>query len=111
MEYISFPPNILKQFTHHLGLEELSDLHCSWHTKLPDLAVEFGDHGTVVLTPRQYLSQVEDWHKGTRCIVPFVSEYFNDEEEYETNWIILGVPFLQSLYSVFDMDKETISCE
>lgn len=37
--------------------------------------------------------------------------FFNDGEVHETDWIILGTPFLQSLYSVFDVDNEMISCE
>jgi saccharopepsin len=101
----------MKQLIQHLGLDERDDLDCAWHTELPDLTISFGDHGAVVLTPRQYLSRVEDWNKGTRCVLPFSSMYFNDGEEHETDWIILGTPLLQSLYSVFDIDNEIISCE
>ena len=111
VDYISLPWSIMKQFIQHLGLDERDDLDCAWHTELPNLTVSFGDHGVVVLTPRQYLSQVEDWNKGTRCVLPFSSMYFNDGEEHETDWIILGTPFLQSLYSIFDIDNEMISCK
>jgi hypothetical protein len=44
-------------------------------------------------------------------VVPFSSMYFGDGEKHETDWIILGTPFLQSLYSIFDIDNATISCK
>jgi Eukaryotic aspartyl protease len=101
----------MRPFIRHLGFDERDDLDCVWHAELPDLTVFFGEQGAVVLTPRQYMSRVVDWEKGIRCVLPFSSMYFNDGQEHETDWIILGTPFLQSLYSVFDIDKETISCE
>jgi hypothetical protein len=95
----------------HLDLEERGDLDCTWHTKLPELTTSFGYYGSVALKPRQYLSQVDDFDKGTRCVLPFTSMYLGDGEEHETDWIIPGTPFLQSLYSVFNIDNATISCK
>ncbi|KAF1981022.1 acid protease [Aulographum hederae CBS 113979] len=109
IDYISFPFSKMKPMEDYLRLDQREDLDCSWRTNLPNLTVSFGDHGDITLTPTQYLSWVENEKDEVRCEFPFSMMYFGDQEEHEKDFIILGTPFLQSLYSVFDMDNETIS--
>ena len=105
MNYISVPPNVSDKILVHLGIEERDDVNCKRCNELPNLTVSFATHGAVMLTPWQYLIDVDDAMKGRRCILPFSSIWLNDGEENTTDWIALGRPLLGSLYSVFDIDE------
>jgi Eukaryotic aspartyl protease len=110
-DYISMPPQISLEISKHLGFDEMDDLDCNQSAQLPNLSVSFGEHGAIILTPQQYMTEIEYQDGRTRCLLPFSSWWFNDGVKHETNYIILGTPFLSALYSVFDVDNRTISCE
>jgi hypothetical protein len=110
--YISVPRDIGIQILPHLDVDdEVVDLPCDQRAELPDLTISFGDHGALVLTPWHYLVEVEDFYRGTRCVVPISGRLHYNEDEHSPDWIMLGAAFLSSLYSVFDTDNETISRE
>ncbi|OCK74245.1 acid protease [Lepidopterella palustris CBS 459.81] len=115
-DFISVPPWIgiqIQQHLHpHLGLDdELGDLPCSMRDELPNLTLYFGGgaENEIVLTPWQYLFEVNDIRKGRRCVLPFSAWMHHEWDEKSPKWILLGSAFMSGLYSVFDLDNETIS--
>ena len=106
--YIGLPPSLARQFTKHCGADvAMRSRSCEERKTLPDLTINLGPDGQkIVLTPWDYMFEVEDKIYGTRCILPFDGlPDMLDGFEY----IMLGTAFLNGLYSVFDYDNQTIS--
>jgi hypothetical protein len=109
-EYISLPGSMAKQVMQHLGLDlDHTHISCDRRADLPDLTLFFGPHGSLTLKAWQYLVEVEDTETGTTCLVPFNDWYQYDLGGPSPDFILLGTAFLSGLYSVFDLDNETIS--
>lgn len=108
--HIGLSRGLAQQLTEHCGAAvEMSALSCKERTLLPNLTVTLGpDRHEIVLTPWDYMFEVEDETYGTRCVLPFV-DLMEMLDGFE--YIILGTAFLSGLYSVFDYDNQIISCE
>lgn len=108
--HIGLPRGLAQQFTKHCGAAvELSALSCEERILLPNLTVILGpDRHEIVLTPWDYMFEVEDETYGTRCVLPFV-DLMEMLDGFE--YIILGTAFLSGLYSVFDYDNQIVSRE
>lgn len=108
--HIALPRGLAQRLTERCGTTEMtSPLSCESRTMLPDLTLTLGpDSHEIVLTPWDYMFEVEDQIYGKRCILPFV-----DLPEWLDGYgyIMLGTAFLSGLYSVFDYDSQTISRE
>jgi saccharopepsin len=106
--YISLPEDAAAVANHAIGLEELYDwVDCDTRQNLPNMAFALGpESSTITLTPWDYLIEVyDDLFDELKCVSPFQSE----EEKGEMGFIILGAPFLNGVWSVWDADRETIS--
>lgn len=109
-EYISLPTHMVELIYEYRGIEDwMEDLPCERRTELPDLTISFGDKGLLHLNPWQYLIEVED--NDVRCIVPFNNWLQDEGDQSSPDSIVLGTAFLSSVYSVFDLGNETISCK
>ena len=108
--HIGLPRGLAQQFTEHCGaVIESGALSCEERVLLPNLTVTLGpDRHEIVLTPWDYMFEVEDEAHGTRCVLPFV-DLMEMLDGFE--YIMLGTAFLSGLYSVFDYDNQTVSCE
>ena len=106
--YIGLPTALARQFTEYCGTAtQYSAFDCEDRISLPNLTVSLGPDGQeLVLTPWDYMFEVEDKTYGTRCVLPFV-ELMEMLEGF--NYIMLGTAFLSGLYSVFDYDNQTVS--
>lgn len=115
--YIIFPQNIVRvsDITRRLGVPDGADdfgaISCDERPSLPNLTISLGDDTReIVLTPWDYLYEVENLDgSGTLCALPFQEDLV--QKEGNPDYVILGTSFLGGLYSVFDADKETISCK
>ncbi|KAL2036604.1 hypothetical protein N7G274_010630 [Stereocaulon virgatum] len=108
--YIALPRGLAPQFAEHCGASpDWSALSCAEGTLLPNLTIILGpDRREIVLTPWDYMFEVEDETYGTRCLLPFetLMEWLDGFD-----YIVSGTAFLSGLYSVFDYDNQTISRE
>jgi hypothetical protein len=106
--WIGIPDDLAKKIHYFIGMKYTFDwVECDTRTELPDGTIVFGPHGqSITLTPWDYLIEVYDRvFKQLKC----VSAFFPLEEYGEEGFIILGQPFLNGLYSVFDADRKSIS--
>jgi hypothetical protein len=106
--YISLPNDAVAEAHRQIGLSKEFDwVDCDLRPSLPNLTITFGpSNNSITLTPWDYLIDVLDKQYGQwRCVSSFVGlrDAGND------GFIMLGSPFLNGLYSVFDAANETIS--
>ncbi|KAF2177127.1 acid protease [Zopfia rhizophila CBS 207.26] len=106
--YISLPGEAARRANEYIGLEEIMDwVDCEDRSSLPDLMFTFGSKGeSITLTPWDYLIEVyDDLYEQLKCV-----SAFEDLEGYgEQGFIILGAPFLNGVYSVWDANRQSIS--
>ncbi|KAF1842129.1 acid protease [Cucurbitaria berberidis CBS 394.84] len=108
-DYISLPGTLLTEIQTNLhpdlGMDDqLADLDCSMRDDLPNIVFSFGKNAVIVLTPWDYLTEVRDIEKGTRCVLPFAYLQQTDDE-----WVVLGSAFMEGVYSAFDLEKGEVS--
>lgn len=103
--YISLPGTLLNEIQNNLhsslGMDDLlADLDCSMRDELPNIAFSFSKDAVIVLTPWEYLTEVQDVETGLRCVLPFTSLPQDGVE-----WVVLGSAFMQGVYSAFDLER------
>lgn len=108
-DYISLPGTLLTEIQSNLhpdlGMEDqLADLDCAMRDDLPNIVFSFGKNAVIVLTPWEYLTEVQDIEKGIRCVLPFAYLQQPDDE-----WVVLGSAFMEGLHSTFDLEKGEVS--
>jgi hypothetical protein len=84
--------------------DQLADLDCSMRDELPNIVFSFSKDAVIVLTPWNYLTEVQDIDKGKRCVLPFA--YIPQAEE---EWVVLGSAFMEGVHGVFDLEKGEVS--
>jgi hypothetical protein len=107
--YISLPATLLAEIQTHLhpnlGMgDQLADLDCLMRDELPNIVFSFSKDAVIVLTPWNYLTEVQDIDKGKRCVLPFA--YLPQAEE---EWVVLGSAFMEGVHGVFDLEKGEVS--
>lgn len=107
--YIALPVALLTEIQTQLHPnlamdDQLADLDCSMRDELPNIAFSFDKDSVIVLTPWDYLTEVQDFETGQRCVLPFTAL-----EEFDTEWIVLGAPFMVGVHSTFDLERVTVS--
>ncbi|CAO2648279.1 Nn.00g075460.m01.CDS01 [Neocucurbitaria sp. VM-36] len=106
--WIGLPDKVAERIHEAIGINHVFDwIDCNRRPQLPNWTIAFGPNGeTITLTPWDYLIEVYDKvYKQMKC----VSGFFNLSEYGDKGFIILGAPFLNGLYSVFDADRKSIS--
>ncbi|CAO2654027.1 Nn.00g107600.m01.CDS01 [Neocucurbitaria sp. VM-36] len=108
-DYISLPGTLLTEIQTNLhpnlGMDDqLADLDCSMRDDLPNIVFSFGNNAVIVLTPWDYLTEVQDSENGMRCVLPFAYLPQADDE-----WVVLGSAFMEGMHSVFDLEKGEVS--
>jgi saccharopepsin len=105
--YIGLPEEAAKKANQFIGLTgDYTWVGCNTRSTLPDLVLIFGAESRIKLTAEDYLLEVyDDIYERRKCVSTFVS--LGDSEE--CRMILLGSPFLNGLYSVFDADRKSIS--
>lgn len=105
--YIGLPEEAAKKVNQFIGLTGGHTwVNCSTHQTLPDLVFNFGTESRIKLTAEDYLCEVyDDIYKTRKCVSTFVSL----GDSGESGMILVGSPFLNGLYSVFDADRKSIS--
>lgn len=108
--HIGLPAKLAWQFTQHCGATQyLWPFDCEARTSLPNLTLTLGADGRdLVLTPWDYMFEVEHENEGTKCILSFIEI---PEMLDNLGYVMLGTAFLTSFYSVFDYDNQTVSCK
>jgi hypothetical protein len=106
--WIGLPRDVVAMMHVVIGIQYTFHwIECDKRKELPNWTIVFGPHGqSITLTPWDYLIDVYDWvFKQRKC----VSAFFSLDENGDEGFIILGQPFLNGLYSVFDADRKSIS--
>ncbi|KAH7378208.1 aspartic peptidase domain-containing protein [Pyrenochaeta sp. MPI-SDFR-AT-0127] len=106
--WIGIPSDVTKKIHKVIGMKYTFDwIECDKRRELPNWTIVFGPHGqSITLSPWDYLIEVYDKvFKQLKC----VSAFFPLGEYGDEGFIILGQPFLNGLYSVFDADRKSIS--
>lgn len=107
--YIGLPEKAAKKANQLIGLRDGGTwVDCSTRSSLPDLVIAFGaeKEKQIKLTARDYLLEVyDDIYGRFKC----VSTFFSLGDAGDSGIILLGSPFLNGLYSVFDADRKSIS--
>ena len=109
--YISLPRPLASALLSAVGADQddWNAVDCSRRHSMPDLTIRLGPDGyPLVLSPWDYVTEVEKIGGGTTCIVWFEG---HREVPGELKYVILGTNFLSSVYSVFDVQGLTVSCE
>ncbi|KAF2747416.1 acid protease [Sporormia fimetaria CBS 119925] len=101
--YTMLPWKVVDAIDRLLGIPEESRgtpwFDCEDRDRMPDITFEFGPDGkTITLTPWDYLLENP---KG--CWLMFSGV---DREVTDAGFVMLGVPFLHGLYSVWDAERE-----
>ncbi|KAH5500173.1 hypothetical protein HBI31_083590 [Parastagonospora nodorum] len=107
--YISLPATLLTEIQTHLhpnlGMgDQLADLDCSMRDELRNIVFSFSKDAVIVLTPWDYLTEVQDIDKGKRCVLPFAYLPQVNEE-----WVVLGSAFMEGVHTAFDLEKSKVS--
>ncbi len=72
--------------------------------ELPNIVFSFSKNAVIILTPWDYLTEVQDIEKGERCVLPFAyMQKIGDE------WVVLGSAFMEGVHSAFDLENGEIS--
>jgi hypothetical protein len=105
--WIGLPSGVANMFHHVIGIKYTFHwFECDKRRELPNWTLVFGPYGqAITLTPWGYLINVYDTvFKQRKCMSAFfpLARYGND------GFIILGQPFSNGLYSVFDTDRKSI---
>ncbi|KAF2265192.1 acid protease [Lojkania enalia] len=106
--WIGVPFEVADEINQKLGLEEfMNAVNCDKRRTLPNITFHLGPSSKeIILTPWDYLIEVyNDARQELTCASPF----WGREEEDLRGFLILGSPFLNGLYSVWDADRETLS--
>ena len=106
--WIGLPTATVEKIHIAIGMNHTYDwIHCDKRKELSNWTIAFGPHGQrITLSPWDYLIEVYDKvYKHSKC----VSAFFPLERYGDKGFIILGQPFLNGLYSVFDADRLSIS--
>ena len=106
--WIGLPTETVTKIHAAIGMNYTYDwIHCDNRKELPNWTIVLGPHGQrITLSPWDYLIEVYDKvYKHLKC----VSAFFPLERYGDKGFIILGQPFLNGLYSVFDADRLSIS--
>jgi hypothetical protein len=111
-EWIDMPDDMYFQVAEHLGAPTFYEhgMSCDLRNTWPDMTLTFGDRGNITLSPREYIPEVLDNWPST-CLVPFGHLLHTPWDDDKPRFIVLGIPFLQKVYSEFDLDDDTISCK
>jgi saccharopepsin len=106
--YIALSKEAAAAANHAIGLEKLYDwVECETRMDLPNITFILGPERLgITLTPWDYLIEVYDDLYG---LLKCVSSFQSMEWRGEMGFIILGAPFLNGLWSVWDAERETIS--
>ena len=108
--WIGLPDDLQKQLDNHLGFfEENGAIDCSARPHLPNLTFGLGPKGhSITLTPWDYMIEVYDERRDElTCASSFMD--LGDERDY-LEFIVLGAPFLNGLWGIFNAHEQTISC-
>ena len=105
--YIGLPNKAAKQAEALMGLTGgRTWVDCATRPTLPDLVFDFGSGRQVRLTARDYLLEVwDEIYEETKCVSTFSSV----DQPADYGAVLLGTPFLNGLYSVFDADRESLA--
>lgn len=110
--YIDLPSDLWNQFKETYGFDEEGLIKCSARETLPNFVVRLGPLGgdvKLTITAWSYVREMAFPDKNeTFCLLAWQN---HAEVEGKPKYIILGAPFLKGVYSVFDQDEATISCE
>ncbi|KAF2178964.1 acid protease [Zopfia rhizophila CBS 207.26] len=105
--YIGLPEEAAKKANQFIGLNNGGTwVNCNTRSSLPDIVIAFSAEKRIKLTARDYLLEVyDDIYGRLKCVSTFVSL----GDSGNSGIILLGSPFLNGLYSVFDADRKSIS--
>lgn len=109
---ITLPENIVMLLENHFGLKRPnrwlpSSMDCSKRDESEDLIITLGGYDFVISAYEYTIELDRPEYGGHRCLSAFrPMERFSREK-----YIHLGSAFLRGFYSVFDLDKRTVSCK
>lgn len=106
--WVFLPNSVADRINAAIGLKYAFDwLACETQSSLPNWTVTFGpDNQSISLTPWDYLIEVYDEINGKLMCI---SAFWRMDGFGGKGFIILGSPFLNGIYSVFDVDRKSIS--
>lgn len=106
--WILLPEDTAKKANKAIGLKEVfQSVDCSKRWALPNLTLDFApNHQSISLSPWDYLLEAYD---GIDQEVKCVSVFIHLSDYGEKGFILLGAPFLNGLYTVFDAERKSIS--
>ena len=101
---VMFPQPIADRMGSHLNWSNyLDNFSCNNRNSFPNLTIVFGSQQhEFELSPSQYMHEIINPKRQTRCILPFSPLY---KEEEHPDYTALGSAFLASWYSKFDFDR------
>ena len=114
--FIGLPERYVRILDENLGMknagkgwENLRSIECGRRKMLHNITLTLGDE-EFVISPWEFTveTEMETGSGGSemRCVSAFVPNEHEDGSD-----IVLGSAFLRAFYGVFDMDRETVSCE
>ncbi|KAF2871848.1 aspartic peptidase domain-containing protein [Massariosphaeria phaeospora] len=106
--WIGLPTDVAARANKAIGLDYAFHwVNCTTRPQLPNWTINFEPgNQSITLTPWDYLIQAYDYRiKEDIC----VSAFYDLGKYGDKGFVLLGAPFLDGLYSVFNADRKSIS--
>lgn len=112
MAHILLPSRVRKAINEHLDADLFGRINCDLVRDQLSIHLTF-DEQEIVLMPEDYIRDVFGLFGEEYCKAALEDVEMPDNEliAWKNESVVLGSPFLQAVYSVFNWEEKTVSCE